>query len=143
MYTTPMSCSTHRNIMAAWTDTHSHSQGVEFLIVERYVSNNHTAIMNLERRTCVYESISVCVCVSSLLKGVLFVLSRYWLRQREVLAVTRNPSRGVSQHLLGYTAQFTSKIKHGGGDMTASPEGRWVKCVRVNMMQKKMAFSKK
>lgn len=46
--------------MAARTDTHTRSQGVEFLIVERYVSNNHTPVMNLKRHTCVYESVCVC-----------------------------------------------------------------------------------
>lgn len=38
----------------------------------------------------------------------------------------RNPRGCITQQLLGYTAEFTSKIKHGGRDMTASPAGEYV-----------------
>lgn len=133
MYTTPLNCSHSqvlRSTMAARTDPHTESQGVEFLIVERYVSNNHAPIMNLRRHTCVY----VWVCVSSLLKGILFVLSHYCITPCKVLAVTNNPSHGVTQYLLGYTAEFTSKIRHGGGDMTASNVGHCFWSTAVNMV---------
>ena len=66
MYTAPLNCSHSqvlRNTMAARTDPHTESQGVEFLIAERYVSNNHAPIMNLRRHMCVYEWVYVCVCV--------------------------------------------------------------------------------
>lgn len=47
--------------MTAGNDTHTQREGVEFLIVERYVSNNHTPIMNLKRHTCVCVCVSLCV----------------------------------------------------------------------------------
>ena len=78
--------------------------------------------------------VCVCVCVSSLLQGILFVLSHYHITQCKVLAVTNKLSHGVTQHLLGYTAEFTSKIRHGGGDMTASNVGHCFWNMVVNMV---------
>lgn len=56
--------------------THTHSQGVKFLIVESYVFNIHRHIMNLNR--CIVCT-SLCLCVQS--SQWYFVLPITLLRQ--------------------------------------------------------------
>lgn len=102
--------------MTAGNDTHTQREGVEFLIVERYVSNNHTPIMNLKRHTCVCLRLSLCPLFTRVFCSSYHITAsdsaRCWQRER-------NPGPGVTQRLLSYTAEFTSKIRHGGVDMTA------------------------
>lgn len=63
MYTTPLSRSHSQilmsYIMAAWTDTHTQSGGVEFQIDKRNVSNNKSIIKNLKRYNCVNDFVGV------------------------------------------------------------------------------------
>ena len=76
--------------------------------------------MNLKRPDCCV-SLCVCLCVSSPLRGIFFFASYHITAECEVLAVTRSPGQGVAQRLLGFCAEFTSKIERGAGDAASSP----------------------